>query len=336
MSEGPGGSSGQESGPTERPLPAPFGRYTPVRRLGTGGMGEVFLVRMRPDATREGIDDGSLAVMKRAHDDPSLARQFARECRLSRGLQHPNLLRVLEEGSLPDGARFLVLEHAAGADLRAVVRRMPERGFRAFPLDAAIAIAREVAAGLAYLHRVEIPGLAPAGVVHGDLSPANVVVTHRGAVKVVDLGLARAIGEIDAAERGRVAEGSVSYMSPEQAAGERLDPRSDLFSLGIVLYELTTGKRLYRGSTDHETLRLIQDRDVPAPSAVCPGYPPALEGLVLRMLARAPDRRPASAADVGTELDQFSRSERLGDSGPVLGPLMTRLFPVEVAELGRP
>ena len=305
-------------------LPLAFGRYVLLRRLATGGMAEIFLALQRGLSGFEKV-----VVIKRmlptiTHDNDFLA-MLHHEARIAATMSHPNIVHVLDFDRI-DGQYVLAMEHVHGADLRSIVRQMRRRGITEFPLEQALAIVMGTCAGLAHAHeRCALDG-APLGIVHRDVSPQNIVVSHEGDVKLVDFGVAKSfLQDGEDTWRGRV-KGKVSYMSPEQARGEAVDARSDLFSLGIVLFELTTGKRLFRGQSDYETLRLICDREAPRPSEIRPGYPVALEVIVMRALSKDPTLRYPSARALYDDLEEFVRRHALAVSSKKLEAFMRDLF----------
>jgi serine/threonine protein kinase len=313
----------------DRGLPLRFGRYVLLRRLATGGMAELFL------ALQTGLSGfEKVVVIKRllpslSHDGDFLA-MLHHEARIAAALSHPNIVQALDFDHI-DGAHFLAMEHVHGADLRSIVRQMRHRGVVEFPLEQALAIVMGACAGLAHAHERRAHDGTPLGIVHRDVSPQNIVVSYEGDVKLVDFGVAKSLlQDSEDTWRGRV-KGKVSYMSPEQARGETVDARSDLFSLGIVLFELTTGKRLFRGQSDYETLRLVCDREAPRPSEIRPSYPVALEAIVIRALSKDPTLRYPSARELYADLEEFVRRHALAVSSKKLEAFMQHLFSETIA-----
>jgi serine/threonine-protein kinase len=312
-------------------MPKAFGDYVLLRRRAMGGMAELFV------ATRRGSAADELVVLKRVlstlsdgSDREALGRLLVQEGRTMAELSHPNVARLLDSGSVED-APFLVLERVHGEDLRSIVRQMRKKRVAEFPVESALGIVVGVCEGLAHVHGRSDAGGEPLGIVHRDVSPQNVLVTFAGEVKLVDFGVAESRAKADDARAGRP-KGKLPYMSPEQARGEAIDGRSDLFSTGVLLFELTTGQRLFKGAGDRETRALLLDRPYPRPSDVFPMYPPGLEVIVERALARDPERRWGSARDMGAALKAFVRDEGV-DVGPaVLGHMMRSLFEEEMAE----
>jgi serine/threonine-protein kinase len=305
-------------------LPRHLGKYTLVRRLATGGMAELFLAIQRSVGGFE-----KLIVIKRIlpsmNQDQAFIEMLLHEARIAATLSHPNVVQVFDLGMV-DGAYFIAMEHVHGEDLRAVVREMKKRNATEFPVEHAISIVLGVCAGLAYAHERRDLNGAPLNIVHRDVSPQNVVITFSGDVKLVDFGIAKSDSRPgDDTESGRL-KGKVPYMSPEQARGESVDGRSDVFAAGVILFELTTGRRLFKGASEYETLKLICEREYPLPSRICPGYPPALEAIVMRALAKDRAERWPTARAMQEALEELVRHGRIGASRSGLSLFMRSLF----------
>ena len=305
-------------------LPRQLGRYTLVRRLATGGMAELFLAIQRSVGGFE-----KLTVIKRIlpamNQDQGFIEMLLHEARIAATLSHPNVVQVFDLGMV-DGAYFIAMEHVQGEDLRAIVRQMKGRAATEFPMEHALSIVLGICAALAYAHEKRDLNGAPLNIVHRDISPQNVIVTFSGDVKVVDFGIAKSDARVgDDTESGRL-KGKVPYMSPEQARGETVDWRSDIFAAGVILFELTTGRRLFKTASEYETLKLICDREYPLPSHLRPGYPPALEAIVMRALAKSRDERWQSAREMQEALEEFVRQGRIGASRTGLATFMGSLF----------
>jgi serine/threonine protein kinase len=274
-----------------------LGRYRLVEHLADGGMAEIFLARREEDGFAK---DLVLKVLQdRFVDNAEVVAMFLEEARLAAGLRHPNIVDVYDVGE-DDGVRFIAMEFIDGRTLTDVVTRSFEVA-EALPLAFAVHIVAEVATGLSYLEAgLSGRGRAP-GIVHRDISPTNIVIGWAGETKIIDFGIARKIAGTK--EEG-TRPGKVSYMSPEQVKGLPLDIRSDLFSLGTILYEITVGRRLWRGAPEVVMRRIVEEAPVP-PTYVQRDYPPALESIVLRALAKRPEDRFATAADMLGELEAF-------------------------------
>jgi hypothetical protein len=208
---------------------------------------------------------------------------------------------------------------------------MKKRDVVEFPLEHALSIVLGMCSGLAYAHeKRDLDGTA-LHIVHRDISPQNVLVTFTGDVKIVDFGIAKSDAKLEEQIPGGRLKGKVPYMSPEQARGEPIDWRSDIFAAGVMLFELTTGKRLFKGANEYETLKLIVDEDYPLPSQVCLGYPRELEVIVMRALAKDRAQRWQSAREMQGAIEELVRKERLPVSTIALSKFMQGLFEEKLA-----
>jgi hypothetical protein len=307
-----------------------LGRYELIRRLAVGGMAEIFLARL-PGVGLEG--SGKLVVCKRILPqhalDPELLRMFVDEARLSATLTHPHVTEVYDvgtDGEAP-GVPFFAMEYVLGSNLRQLMHAHEGP----LPLAQAVGIVAAAAAGLHYAHEKRGPGGEPLNIVHRDVSPSNVLVSYDGAVKVTDFGIAKWAYQRTQTQEGAL-KGKFAYMSPEQCRGKALDARSDVFALGTILYELTTGRAPFAAETDFEILNKIVG-GAPEPPTWTDGreYPPALAEIVMRALASDPAARTPTAQALQVQLEAFARAERLEVSTVALGALMQRLFAADIA-----
>jgi len=262
-----------------------IGPYRLLRRLGTGGMGEVLLAwdpRLEREVAIKRIRAGT-------GDDPDRQERFRREARVTAGLNHPAVVQVFDVITEGD-TDHLVMEYVPGESLRQILEKGP------LPVSRALAIAAEIAEGLAYAHR--------RGVLHRDLKTENVLVTPEGQAKITDFGVALrfAAGGDPRLTREGLVVGTYRVMSPEQACGDEVEAGSDLFSLGVLLYELFTGSSPFLAPTGRETLRRILDHWPPSPLELSPGLPPALSQLIDELLEKDPALRPADAKPVADRL----------------------------------
>ncbi|HEY0710839.1 MAG TPA: protein kinase [Polyangia bacterium] len=294
--------------------------------IGRGGMAEVYR------AVAHGVERFSrVFVVKRIQREhaatPELVEMFANEARISALLNHPNIVQVYDFGQL-DGSYFISMEYLRGKDLLAVLRQLRAAG-RLMPPALAAFIAREVAAGLAYAHQLVAQGGKSLEIIHRDVSPSNVMLLRAGGVKLLDFGIAKASAALQdgghTTATGMV-KGKLSYLSPEQVKHESVDVRTDIFSLGVVLWECLTGKRLFHDRSDYHTMNNVLTRTVPPPSSQQIGVPEELDAIVLKMLERDRDKRTSSAKQVVEELDQFL----------VAHPLRPRMLPRLLDELFGP
>ena len=267
-----------------------FGRYTLQKRLGAGGMGEVFLAQ--PAGSEEQV------VLKRIlphlTENPRFLRLFLDETRIASRLVHPNIARIFELGEV-EGTWFVAMELVDGKDLRELLKRSREVGHH-LPLEVAVGIAAEIARGLSHAHTATDAQGRSLHVVHRDVSPHNILIGRAGEVKLIDFGVAKATNKSVQTGTG-ILKGKFPYMAPEQAHAKPVDPRTDVFALGIVLWEMLCARYLFRGKTDAATLKLVREAQVPAPSTLRDDIPESLERAVLKALRKEPkDRYPTAEA----------------------------------------
>jgi serine/threonine-protein kinase len=234
---------------------------------------------------------------------------FLDEARLSLSLQHANIVQVFDIGHSED-TYFIVMEYVDGCDLKALIewrRRINKR----IPIANVLYIVTEICKGLSYAHELVNPDTGkPVGIVHRDISPPNVLMSKQGEIKVVDFGLAKATSQIETTDPG-VVKGKMSYLSPEAARGEEVDNRADIFAVGILLYEMLTGKRLFYGETDYQTVELVRNAKIPPIKPQNPQVEQELEDVVRKALARRKEDRFQSATDIQDALAQYSYSRGL-------------------------
>lgn len=311
--------------------PATFGKYTLLRKLAEGGMAEIYL------ALQTGMGGfGKLLVIKRikqAHNqDREFIGMFLDEARIAASLSHPNIAQIFEVGEV-ETIHYIGMEHVHGEDLRSLCRKLA-KDRRPLPLSHAISMIAGACAGLHYAHtKTDFAG-RPLEIVHRDVSPQNILISYDGHVKLVDFGIAKAQGRTQETRAG-VLKGKLSYMSPEQVRGDKLDARSDVFACGILLYELTTGRRLYKDDSDFKTMQKITEDPPTPPRQIIPGYPERLEEIVLKSLEKRVDNRYGSAQDFQKDLEDFARQEGLDISSLALGNFMRDVFKDKLDELAR-
>lgn len=276
-----------------------LGRYRVVRRLASGGMAEVYLGRAdgpggfaKPVALK--------LVLPHLVDEPKFVRQFEQEARVAAILNHPNIAQVFEFGT-GAGELFIAMEFIDGHTLRTLLNAAGG----ALPLHVALSIVAGCCSGLQHAHQATNASGDPLGLVHRDISPSNVMVRNDGLTKVVDFGIAKAMSETQMTRSGSL-KGKAGYMSPEQCLGRELTPVSDIFNLGILLYESTLGVRCFAGSNIFDSMQRISDGKVRRPTKHNPDYPPELEAIVLRALATDPADRHASAAELQDDIEAFA------------------------------
>jgi serine/threonine-protein kinase len=297
-------------------------RYQLLERFGSGGMAEVY-------RARDQMLDRYVAIKVLREDyseNPDFVQRFRQEARAAANLSHPNIVTVHDFG-LADGQLFIVMELVPGTDMKSLLR---QRG--RFAIDQAIPLIVQACAGIGYAHR--------AGLVHCDVKPHNMLVTPDKRLKVTDFGIARAIAAITPGERSDVVWGSPQYFSPEQAAGHAPSPASDVYSLGVVLYEMLTGTLPFTASTAEELARLHMQAAPLAPSEYIPDIPQSLEEIILKVLSKEPSARYRTADQLGRVLMKFGTQRDAATAAlsltPETAPVSqvwdeTPLFPPEPA-----
>jgi serine/threonine-protein kinase len=263
-----------------------------------------------------------LILPERAQDETSV-QMFLDEARLAASLNHQNVAQVFEVGR-EAGIHYLAMEYVHGQDLRALLARAGSAGTRV-PLELALTIVAGAAAGLEHAHERRNSDGTPMGIVHRDVSPSNIMIGYDGAVKLLDFGIAKATSRSIETQSG-VIKGKFAYMAPEQCRGRDVDRRSDVFSLGIILYEVTTQHRCFRADSDFDTMHRIVTGDIMRPSRLIQGYPQALEAIVMKALATDAAQRYQSAAQLLEALEAYATTTRMSMSTMTLGRFMRDMF----------
>jgi serine/threonine-protein kinase len=302
-----------------------FGRYELLHKIAAGGMAEIFLARQwgQSGFFRD-------VVIKRLFpyfaEDAHVLRMFQDEARLLAELSHPNIPQVFDLGHT-DGYWYLAMEYVSGFSLVDVCRGGTKQS-ELMPLGVSIGIVSQVCTALHHAHERNDREGRPLRIVHCDVTPHNIMVTLDGVAKVFDFGVAQTAARMET-DLG-VVRGTYAYMAPEQVRGKPLDKRADVFALGVVLYELTTGKRLFQGN-DVQIMTAVVERDAPPPTSFIPDYPKDLENIVLKALARDRAKRTPSAAHVLIGLEQFCLRNTLVSAPLVVSRFVRSLFPYERA-----
>ncbi len=299
------------------------GRYTLLQKLASGGMAEVFLAR------QSGIDGfEKLVVVKRIlphqSDNPEFVRMFIDEARITADLNHPNVVNIYDAG-LAEGLHFITMEYLRGRDVSAIFHEQGKRN-ELLPLPVVLHALIDAARGLHAVHtKTDMEGRA-LKIVHRDISPPNLFITWDGITKVLDFGIANAASRTTKTEVG-VVKGKLAYLSPEQLEAQTLDGRSDLFSLGIVAWELLTGQRLFLKPSDAEALRAILEHRIPAPTTLVPSLPRQVEEIVLRMLEFDREARFPDCGAVAAAFEAFLDQSHTPHSAYRVGQALQGLFP---------
>src|SRR5215831_15457626 len=310
-----------------------FGKYSLIRKIGTGGMAEVFLART---TVAQGLN--KTLVIKKIHTAFARSRQFVTmfvdEAKIALGLNHPNIIQVFDFGAVAD-TYFLAMEYVEGLDLLRLLQEAAKARVR-LPYGLSAYIVQQVAKGLDYAHRKTDEFGEPLGIVHRDISPQNILLSWDGAVKIVDFGIARAR---DVHEEPGVIKGKFAYMSPEQARGEPVDCRSDVFAAGIVLYELVCARPLFHGK-GKEALEMVKAGAIPRPRDFAPELAESLERIILKALAFHRADRFQTARDLQHELGkfQFEWAQKTGSliDSSALATQLSTLVPDQRVAVPRP
>jgi serine/threonine protein kinase len=296
--------------PASTPPPPPswrddrFGPYKLIDRMAIGGMAEVFKAKK---AGVEGFE--KVVALKRIlphlSDNKEFLDMFVDEAKMVAGLTHPNIVQTTDLGRIENGY-YIEMEFVHGRDLRTIMRRAREKGLR-MPLDLSLRVVSQVCAALEYAHRKRDAAGRPMEIVHRDVSPQNILISFEGDVKLVDFGIAKAASKASNTDRGAL-RGKLLYMSPEQAWGRTIDRRSDVFSLGIVLYELVTETKPFIGAgTELTILELVRQCVITPAREVNPRVPEALDRVIMKALARDPAERYQDAGQMQRGLERFLR-----------------------------
>jgi len=303
-----------------------FGRYQLLGLLGQGGMGRLYI------AERRGIQGFvKIVALKRIQphlaDSKQLREMFLNEARIAARLEHPNIVATYELGEV-DGNYFISMEYLPGEDLSAIISGCQDGRM---PIEIAAALTQQAAQGLHYAHEARDGQGKPIGLVHRDVSPRNIFVTYHGVVKLLDFGVVR--GPEKQKSIPGVFKGKYGYCAPEQIEGGAIDRRTDVFCLGIALWECLTGARLFDASTDAATIDAVRSRPIEPPSALRPEIPAEIDAITLRALARDPERRFRNAHDMSEELDRYLLGHDSRPTSKSVGRWMETIFGNERATL---
>jgi serine/threonine-protein kinase len=314
--------------PTESRKPVRFGKYTLIDRIAVGGMAEIFLARQ---AGLEGFEKNIVIKRIRPHlsKEPNFVRMFLNEAKLAAQLNHPNIVQIYDLGKIGE-SHFIAMEYIFGRDMRRIIPKADALGIP-FPMVYALKIASSVCEGLYFAHqKADLYG-QPLDIVHRDVTPENIFVSFDGTVKILDFGIAKAANQLEQTRAGEI-KGKLSYMSPEQCVGKQLDNRSDLFSLGTVLYEWLTGFRLFTGDSEVAVLKSITEGKIYAPSYFKADIPDAVESILMKALEKDRERRYQTAWEMQFDIDRFLTHYEFTPSNIHLSNFLKQLFFDELEE----
>jgi serine/threonine protein kinase len=303
--------------------PRQLGRYELIRRIAVGGMGEIYLARVRGTA---GFEKTVIikTILPHLAEEDTFVEKFLDEGRIVVNLTHGNIVPVFDMDEV-DGEYFIAMDYVPGRDVREVLQRLRDRGDQ-IPVDIATYITAEVCEGLGYAHRQTDEEGDNLGIVHRDVSPSNVLISTEGEVKIIDFGIARAADRRAKTVSGRI-QGKCCYMSPEQARGDDLDHRSDIFSTGVVFYEMLTGLRPFEGDSDLKSLDLVRECDFEPPSFVDGEVPPQIDAIVEHALEKDPDDRYQTIDEMHLELMEYLAGDGSPMTSTKVAEFLEGLFP---------
>jgi serine/threonine protein kinase/CheY-like chemotaxis protein len=315
---------GEESGdqPGER-----FGQYTLLEKIAAGGMAEVWKARMRGV---EGFQK-TVAIKKilpHMTDNSEFVGMFIDEAKLAAQLSHPNIVHIYDLGKIGRDY-YIAMEYVEGKDLRSLMNAGRRRGIR-LPLPLALFVAARLASALDYAHRKRDFEDREMGLVHRDVSPQNVLLSLEGDVKLCDFGIAKAVSKAGQTQMGAL-KGKLQYMSPEQAWGRPVDARSDIFSLGEVLFEMLTGERLFTGDTEMAVLEAVRQGQVRSTRQFDPSIPAEVDEIAARALAHDPQNRFASAGEMKQRIESVLHTLKLSPGPTDLAAYVQRVLEEEPA-----
>ena len=285
-------------------------QYEVIDTLARGGMAEVFLGRQRV-----GDYFDRLVVMKATlphlKEDDAFVQSFLDEARLAAQLQHPNIVQIFDVARL-DGSPCIVMEWLRGRDLRHLLSRLGKEG-RSIALDVGVAIVVGAASALAHAHEATDARGQRLGIVHRDVTPHNIFLTRDGVVKLIDFGIAKSAQQLATTQAG-VIKGKIGYLSPEHLRGENIDARADLWSLGVVAWEVFTGRRLFRAASQMDAMDIVLERPIPSTRDYRPEVDEELDGIVASLLSRDRDQRAPSASHLLRQLTAWGRTHSIASA----------------------
>jgi serine/threonine-protein kinase len=306
-----------------------FGKYILLEKVATGGMAEVYLARST-GASGVGKFVGIKRILPQFSEQTEFIDMFKDEAKIAINLSHSNIVSIHEFG-MEKSQFFLVMDFVEGRNLRQILNKMKKSGV-SFSIEQVLYIIREIAAGLDHAHRcLDANTGKPLNIIHRDMSPQNAMVSFEGEVKIVDFGIAKAETQLETTRAGTL-KGKFGYMSPEQAEGQSVDLRTDVFSLGIVLWELLANDRLFVSNNEVNTLRKIRDCQIPSLRKINPNIPPELERIVAKALAKDKNLRYQTSAALHRELSRFLNRQYPDFSPQDFAIFIKTLFAGEILE----
>ena len=309
-----------------------LGNYEIVRKLAVGGMGEVFLAHQTGP-----VDFRRQVVLKRLHprftSNAQFVEMFLNEARIAANLAHPNIIHIYE--LFREASDYVIaMEYVRGGTVLSLLRAFEARGIRGLPYGPVVRIAASVCDALYYAYNEPDEDGAPRQVIHRDVSPSNVLVGYDGQVKLADFGIAKALAD-ERKTQATTIKGKYGYLTPEQIRCQPLDQRNDVFSLGIMLWEMSVGRTLFQRESEMQMMYAILEERIPLPSEHIDGYPSDLERVIMKALARNRDERYPDAHALAEDLHAVARDHRWDSGKPALSKLVKDVLPDDLIAFGR-
>lgn len=300
-----------------------FGKYILLNPMGKGGMAEVYRGRL---TGQEGFEKQVVIkkMLPKTAENPEMVRYFIDEARLAALLQHENIVHVYDFGEA-DGAYFMAMEYLSGNDLSEIIRQVISRG-ESFSVETVLWIASKVCDGLEYAHTLKNLEGEPLNLIHRDLSPHNLFITRDGKVKILDFGIAKTTMQSTETQIG-IAKGKMAYMSPEQIEAKTLDHRSDIFAIGILMYEMLTLRRMFKGDSTVDVFRQVMEAAHEPIDMVLPDLEPEVAAIIEKALSKSPDDRFSSCLEMQQVIEDCLFRQSMRPDAKALSLFMTELFP---------
>jgi tetratricopeptide (TPR) repeat protein len=309
--------------------PVHYGKYLLIDKVGTGGMAELFMAKQTGLKGFEKVM-AIKRILPHLTEDAEFISMFINEAKLAALLTHQNIVQIFDLGHV-ENSYFIAMEYVMGKDLRTILQRAKALNLP-MSIAHALLIITKVCAGLDYAHRKKDLAGRDLNIVHRDVSPQNILVSYEGEVKLVDFGIAKAASQSSETRTG-ILKGKLSYMAPEQAWGRAVDRRADIFAVGILLFELLTGHKLFKGDNDFNTLEKVREAKVePTPTSLNKQVAPELEAIILKALAREPDNRFQSASELQTALEDHMSNKGYDFSTVRLAQYLQNLFQHDIEQ----
>jgi serine/threonine protein kinase len=309
-----------------------FGKYLLIDKVGTGGMAELFMAKQTGMKGFEKVM-AIKRILPSLTEDPEFVSMFINEAKLAALLSHQNIVQIFDLGHI-ENSYYIAMEYVMGKDLRTILQRAKSLN-HPLSIGHALLIISKICSGLDYAHRKKDLSGRDLNLVHRDISPQNILVSYEGEVKLVDFGIAKAASQSSETRAG-ILKGKLSYMAPEQAWGRPVDRRADIFAIGIVLYEVLTGHKLFKGDNDFNTLERVREAKVePTPTSLNQGIDPELESIILKALAKEPDDRYQSASEMQTSLEDHMSRKGYDFSTVRLAQYLQNLFQNDIEQDSR-